>query len=114
MQKNLRGSKPNTPVSADKTAVLQAGPAHAFPTQGHSDIGAEKSLKVSNKTPFLKLDRCFHFLLIGWRFVCRFALVLLISFGHQIELILIDTAVPHMRKQEKIVQNFNTFTFIAL
>lgn len=101
-------------VPADKKAGMQTGPAHAFPTQGHADIDVANSLEVPNKTPFPKPDRCFHFLLIGWRFVCRFALMLFISFGRQIELILIDTTMPHMRKQEEIAQNFNTFAIIAL
>lgn len=94
---------------------MEAGPAHAFPTQGHADIDTEKSREVSNKTSFPKPDRCFHFLLMALE-VCFVDLLLCLSFplGHQFELILIDTAMPHMKKQEEIAQNFNTFAIIAL
>lgn len=46
-------------------------------------------------------------------FVCRFALCFSISFGQQIELMFVDTAMPHMRKQE-ISQNCKTLPITAL
>lgn len=107
--------QPSVNKTFSEKSVMQEGPAHAFPTKGHADIDVgKKTLEVSNKTPFPNPDHFPFFLLMGWRFVCQFALVLFISFGRQIELILIDTTMPHMRKQKEIAQNFNMFAIIGL
>ena len=81
-------------------------------------LGSAISPQSPSKTSFPRSDCCLHIWAneLGIGLSGLFVDLLFcfsISFGQQIELMFVDTQMPHMRKQE-IVQNYKTPPIIAL